>query len=80
LWTPGLKQALMMAINREVFVGGRGLDEPYRNEDYPNLSYHNSPVKKWFSGFWGEEIIFYDGHDHPNVLKGFYRYQGMSLI
>ena len=79
---PFLKLALRSAIEKRVFLGGRG-EHYFVNKKYPSLYYHNHlHVNQEFLEFSGREEILYDGTPtcqcHRNL--GYHWYNGMSLV
>lgn len=74
---PFLKLALRDAIEKRVFLGGRGLCS-FAHESFPDLLYRNNTKGRGYliSKFSGtEEILLNDGQ-----LIGYHDYRGMILI
>ena len=79
---PFLKLALLSAIEKREFLGGRG-ERYFVDKNYPSLYYHNQPrTDRGFVEFSGREEILYDGGPtnqlHENL--GYQWYQGMTMI
>jgi len=79
---PFLKLALLSAIEKKVFLGGRG-ECYFVDKNYPSFYYHNQPhTDLGFVEFSGREEILYDGGPtnqlHENL--GYQWYQGMTMI